>query len=459
MLKKLAEWNEANAKHLLSRTMFGFKREDVDSALSYSLDEFVDNVLFGDEELPEPPGSWVNSNPNWDDDFEIIYERFLQLVVWQYKLMQNQPTTFREKTVQFLSNNFVSEAEKVYMPQFIYIQNDMFRKNVFGNFKSLTKKVSIDPAMLIYLDGLYSTVEEPNENYARELMELFTIGIGNYTEEDIHNAARAFTGWDIKGLVPIRYDWAYDDGIKNFMGQEGRFDYADIIDIIFQQEETAKFIVRKLYKEFVYYVPDETHVTELANIFRDSDYELKPLFSALFKSEFFYSDEIKAAKIRTPNDFMISIFKQLNIPDSAIDYEFIIWFSEMMQQTAFDPPDVRGWEGQRKWISTSTLPIRNNFSDSIITGEDVWGDPLSFGADVISFARSFESSEDAVQFVEDSLNYLVRFPLSQEKKDRLLQTLLDGAAVYDWSTYNNQAEGRLQKYLKAVMRLAEYQLI
>jgi len=137
--------------------------------------------------------------------------------------------------------------------------------------------------MLIYLDGTYNTRYEPNENYARELMELFTLGIGNYTETDIREAARALTGWYVgNSLTPFFDLELYDSGNKTFLGQTGNFDYSDIVDIIFSKEETAKFICRKIFKEFVYYIPDEIIIDELATIFRNNNYELKPVFTAIF---------------------------------------------------------------------------------------------------------------------------------------------------------------------------------
>jgi len=151
--------------------------------------------------------------------------------------------------------------------------------------------------------------------------------------------------------------------------------------------------------------------------------------------------------------------KQFDIKNlTPENYVFIINSSDKMQQLHFDPPDVRGWEGQRKWISTTTLPLRNEFTDSIITGTNVWGDPIGFSMNVLEVARSFESSENAEQFVEEIINYIFLYPVNQNTKDRMLQTLLDGSNVYDWSTYNENAEARLIKFLKAITRLPEYQL-
>ncbi len=458
MLKRTNDWNESNVKHLLSRTMFGYKREDIEFALSISIDEFIDNYLLLTIPIPPPPGSWVTEMPDWDHP-DTNFLKFVEFGIWQYELMRKESTSFREKIVLFLSNHFVSEGEKVEIPQYQYMQNALFREYAFGNFKELTKKITIDPAMLIYLDGILNNKYVPNENYAREVMELFTLGIGNYTEADIRNAAKAFTGWELDGLGATLNSDLFDSSEKTFLGQTGNFNYSDIIDIIFTQEETAKFICRKLYKEFVYYIPDENVITELANIFRNNNYELKPLLTALFKSEHFYGEQLKGVKIKSPNELMVGMFKQFNVEN--VNYDYVIKMSEKLGQLLFSPPDVRGWEGQRKWISTTTLPLRNNFTDSVITGTNSLEEEnqlIGFKVNVIDFARSFASSENAEQFVNDIVNYMTLFPISQSTKDRMLQVLLDGSAKEDWSTYNREADSRLTKFFKAITNLPEYQL-
>ena len=458
MLKKVNEWNKTNVKHLLSRTMFGFKREDVEFALSLNIDDFVDNYLLGNQPTPPPPGTWVNDMPDWDNT-NGNFQKFIEMGIWLYELMRTQPTSLIEKIVHFLSNHFVSEGEKVEIPQYQYKQNVLFREYALGNFKELTKKITIDPAMLIYLDGILNNKNIPNENYAREVMELFTLGIGHYTEADIRNAARAFSGWELDGLEAKLNPDLHDSGEKTFLGQTGNFNYSDIIDIIFTQEAAAKFICRKIYKEFVYYIPDETIVTELANILRNNNYELKPLFSALFKSEYFYNDEIKATRIKSPHELMIGMFKQFNLEN--INYIYVAKMSDKLKQLLFSPPDVRGWRGQRKWISTTTLPLRNNFTESVITGVNPLEEEnnlIGFKVNAIDFARTFPTSENAEQFVNDVLNFLILFPLSENTKDRMLQVLLDGSAKEDWSTYNRGAEKKLMNFYKAVTNLPEYQL-
>lgn len=474
-LQKISTWDADAAIHVLSRTLFGFTKSDVDFALSKTLDDFVDNYLLANQSTPPTPktidtnSEWVSLpydplDPNNNTNFG---NYFTSLIYWWLNLMLTQGYAIQEKIVLFLHNHFVSEANTVRIPQFMYLQNKLFRDYSTRNFWELTKHVTIDPAMLLYLNGAQNTKNTPNENYARELMELFTLGIGNYTEDDIHNSAKALTGWRINNDTLASYfdKNFFADVSKTFLGQSGDFGYEDIVNIIFAHVDSsanpvaAQFICRKLYKEFVYYQPDangETFIAQLADIFKTNNYELKPVLSTLLKSEFFHSLDIRGSKIKSPIHFLLTALKQfsLNIDNNVLSY--VRSMSALLSQDVLNPPDVRGWQGQRNWISTTTYPERNTFTDSIINGRKIGTTTLK--VDVVAYARTYQSSEHAVDFVNDVTSQLIQFPLSQTRKDELLQIMLDGAAVYDWSTYDPQAASRLGKFFKALMRLPEYQL-
>lgn len=455
LLDKIKNWDDEAVKHVLSRTLYGFTNEEIDFASSLSMDEFIDNYLLSEPSSPNPPGDWVSENPRFGDPIQ--NNSWLQeLIDWWVDIMLGQGYSFREKMVLFWHNHFVSEYLTVKIPQFMYIQNALFREHAFGNIIDLTKKVTVDPAMLIYLNGRENTKTKPNENYARELMELFTIGIGNYTENDIKEAARALTGWKINGLNSVFTPFLFDDGEKTFLGETGNFNHEDIIDIIFSREETSKFISQKLYKEFIHYEPNEEFVDQLSYVMRENNYEIKSVLSTLLKSTFFHNEEIRGAKIKSPVEFTLGSLKQFLI--TSFDHRYIQQALYALQQVLFNPPDVRGWEGQRKWISTNTYPLRNQFTDSIITGKRYPRGNLNFKVDTLTFARSFPSSEDAVQFIEDTVSYFIGFPLSNQKKEWLLEVLLDGAEIYDWSTYSVYAEQRLENYFITLARLPEFQL-
>lgn len=444
LLNKTAAWDKSTASHLLSRSLFGHTKEDLDFALSLTIDEYVDNYLLADTQQPQSPGFWVSDTSTYNTSV-----RSRELTYWWYNLMLTQGHSLSEKMVLFWHNHFVSELSVVQLPQRMYNQNKLFRQFAFGNFKELTKQVTTDPAMLIYLDNTKNKKEDPNENYARELMELFTLGIGNYTEGDIAEAAKALTGWQVEGLTSHLDEDRFDDSNKTFMGESGNFNHLDIIDIIFTKPAVAKYLCTKLYKEFVYFEIDDNIVNQLATILEENNFEIKPVLSALFKSDFFYSEEIVGAKIKSPIECLIPLIKKLKL--ATPDYEFLRDVANDIGQTLFSPPNVAGWEGDKSWISTNTLPARNTFSDRIITAS-------KSELKIVEYARTFESSENAIQFVDDVTDNFLSYKLSENRKKYLLDVLLDGAEVYDWSTYNENSKTRLESFFKSLCRLSEYQL-
>ena len=297
--------------------------------------------------------------------------------------MYEQPVSIREKLTLFWHNHFVSEGSTVIIPQYMYIQNSLLRQYAYGNLKEMTKLITRDPAMLIYLDGRYNVVGNPNENYARELLELFTMGIGNYTETDIREGARALTGWILSGLGSILVPSRHDYGNKTFLGQTGNFNDEDIVNIIFSQSVTAKFICKKIYRAFVHETGNlsyaNTVIDDMANILRNNNYELQPLLKTLLKSKLFYSDDIMSSLIKSPVDLMFGIIKMFNIifdPSSLTTrLNFIISQASSAGQYILEPPNVQGWVGYRQWLSTISMPTRSAFCESVVTGLQKNGQP------------------------------------------------------------------------------------
>ena len=270
-------WNEVRAGHLLRRTLIGPRPSEIAEAAQSTPEAIVDRLL-ADPPLPIPPGAWVHEDPLKGklskEQRQLRREQLNEMRAWWMDLIVNQDLSIRERMVLFWHDHFATQAKDVKRPQLMYIQNDTLRRHALGNFKTLVREITRDPAMLYYLDGRQSTAGKPNENYARELMELFTIGIGNYTEEDVGEASRALTGWTVNGRKAVFKSRRYDVAPKTFLGRVGNFDDRDIIDIIFEQDATATFICRKLYRAFVYHYPDETVVNQMARTLRENDYEI-----------------------------------------------------------------------------------------------------------------------------------------------------------------------------------------
>jgi uncharacterized protein (DUF1800 family) len=451
-------WNRATARHLLSRTLFGYTRKDLDKALSYaSLDQFVERELLADLPQPEAPSTWVTETPIANDPNTGVRQR--ELTAWWYNRMLNEGTSMRERMVLFFHNHFTSQQDKVNYPQYLYIQNALFRKYAFGNLRQLTKDVTVDPAMLIYLDGRNSSKNGPNENYARELMELFTLGIGNYTETDVKQAAKALTGWRVVGLKAEFDANRFDAGTKTVLGKTDKFDYKTLVDHLFAQTACAQFFCRKLYTEFVYYKPDEAFISKMAKVLRDANFELRPVLKFLFTADEFYATPVVASRIKSPSELLVGTLKYLGVSTLVLnDWNYLFDTARSLQQQLFEPPNVAGWPGQRDWISSNTYPQRGGYSDSLVNGRKLNGQNLTLKIKPLDYARTFSSAENAAKFVDDVSELFIQFPLSTQKKKLLLDTLLDGTVVTNWSTYTPMADVRIQKFLRALMRLPEFQL-
>jgi uncharacterized protein (DUF1800 family) len=262
-------------------------------------------------------------------------------------------------------------VEKVKDGYWMWQQNETIRRHALGNFTTLTKEMSRDPAMMIYLDLPPSRREHPNENWARELMELFTVGIGNYTEQDVREAARAFTGYRLD-LVTQRFWFApnqHDAGPKTFLGQSGNFNGDDIIDILAKQPACAHFIARKLCRFFIEDEPSEQLIDAVADRLRVHDLEMKPVLHEIFSWADFYSNRVMRAQIKSPTQFIVQTCKLLrcDLPTPRVAQNAM----RQMGQILFAPPNVKGWDGGKSWISTSTLLFRNNFANYLINGDAI----------------------------------------------------------------------------------------
>jgi uncharacterized protein (DUF1800 family) len=461
-------WNITNAKHLLSRTLFGYTKKDLEVALSYNdAASFVDNELLKENAIPEPPGTWVSETPI-PDNGTIDGQRYRGFNYWWFDNMLKEKTNMREKLVLFLHNHFTTQRSEVNYPQHMYAQQKLFRKYAFGNIRQLTKEITIDPAMLIYLNGRGSRSKNavPNENYAREVMELFTLGVGNYTENDIKEAAKTFAGWTVNGLEAKFDPNRVSSDNKTILGKTGNFTYDQTIDILFEQPACLTFLCQKIYKEFVSNQPNEIFIAKMAKVLKDNDFNLKPVLSFLLKSDEFYNPELIGSKIKSPTELMVGSLKLLNFQNPNIkyddvnnsDYAYIYDTSKTLQQQLFEPPNVAGWPGQRDWISSTTYAYRNGFSDSLINGRKINGGKIAFVLKSLDYARSFDSSENAMKFIDEISILFFQIPLSEAKKKILLDTLLEGTIAANYSTYVPMAEVRLQKLFKTMMRLPEYQL-
>ena len=266
-----------------------------------------------------------------------------------------------ERMTLFWHNHFTSQLPKVKWPSLMLQQNILLRHEALGNFATMLRAISKDPAMLIYLDNISNKKSHPNENFARELLELFTLGEGHYTEQDIKEAARAFTGWTVdRKSGKFRFNpRVHDFGKKTFLGRTGRFDGDDIIDIILEQNRTAEFITGKFYRAFVSPEIDEAEVARIAAVFRKSGYEIKALMYEILTTDALKREANRELLIKSPIELVVGTLRTFETPDTMGRYLFRV--TRAMGQELFNPPNVKGWPGGKAWITTGSLVERRSF--------------------------------------------------------------------------------------------------
>jgi len=256
-------------------------------------------------------------------------------------------------------------------------QLNTLREHALGNFRDLLRAVSRDPSMIRFLNNQQNRKQQPNENFARELMELFTLGRGHYTEKDVKEAARAFTGWssNLQGAFVFRANW-HDEGVKTVFGRSGRYDGDDIIDLILEKPQAARFVAGKVYRYFVSEQVDESRVAELAQVFYQSEYDISALMRHLFTSEWFYHPSIVGSRIKGPVELLAGLSRQLGV--SWSQDQTLVFLQRALGQVLFNPPNVAGWPLGRSWIDNSTLMIRLNLA-SLLFSRAKLDLPVSFG--------------------------------------------------------------------------------
>jgi uncharacterized protein (DUF1800 family) len=396
------------AHHLVSRAGFGGSPDEVRALASRGLEGAVERLL--DDETIEnepveadtfdatimPPLSATDRQQlrqarRRDDEAAVRRliekrqesqkndrQQMREIQRWWMRRLIDSPRALDEKMTLFLHGHFATSYRGVQDSYHMFVQNQLFRAHATGNFKQLTHAIIRDPAMLRYLNNNQNNRRKPNENLARELMELFTLGEGHgYTEQDIREGARALTGYTYNddtfvGPGTQRYRNMHDAGTKRILGRSGEWDGDDFVDIIFAQKAASEFICLKLYRFFVNDLPHgpdrdtQRFIVRLARRFRDADFELKPVLRTLFTSEHFYDEANIAAQIKSPVQLVVQSIRSFGTPSRRIDV--LLESLRLMGQTPFAPPSVEGWDGGRSWINTSTLFVRQNTLVYLLTG-------------------------------------------------------------------------------------------
>jgi len=385
-------WDERAAAHLLNRVCFSAPIEQIEMLMKQTPDQALQRLLYYEytpESCPDPscaepsvpsPDAVPKSQSNEQErqmqrkeQQRMEKEHGMELQAWWIQRMVTTPRPLQEKLTLFWHGHFATSFVKVKNAYLMWLQNETLRRNANGNFKKMLLEISRDPAMIVWLDNNSNVKGKPNENYAREVMELFTLGEGHYTEQDIKESARAFTGWSYRKQGSQQFQFQpkqHDVGEKVFMGKKGNWDGDDIINIIFEQPHCARFIVNKLWVYFAYENPEPEVVDGLAQILRENNYDLKPLLWKLFSCRAFYSERAIHAQIKSPAQLVVGSFQILKreLPDDPNLLQIILNVFRLMGQELFAPPDVDGWDGGLAWVNTASLLLRYNFSNYLVHG-------------------------------------------------------------------------------------------
>jgi uncharacterized protein (DUF1800 family) len=373
-----------DARHLLVRVGYGPTLREVQAFAVLTRQQAVDRLLAGARTAAQTPApAWVDepfeplrfkrmSDEEKKAAVKLLYVRGADLRAWWLAEMLHTPSPLTERMTLFWHNHFVSSQQKVKAPQLMYRQNVLLRRYALGNFGDLLHAVAKDPAMLIYLDSASSRKGQPNENFAREVMELFTLGEGHYGESDIKEAARAFTGWSVSlrdgGDYTYRPFW-HDGGTKTVLGRTGNFDGDQVLDILLAQRQTAVFITAKLWREFVSPTPDAAEVERIAAVFRGSGYDIRAVLRALLTSDAFYAPENRAALIKSPVDLVVGTLRQFEVT-TGDPLPFAL-LTRQLGQDLFGPPNVKGWPGGDDWINSTTLLARKQFLERLFRAREM----------------------------------------------------------------------------------------
>ena len=391
-------WNTRLAAHLSRRAGFGGSPADIARLSGMSLDGAVDSFVkfpSTDKLVAAPPlvddeeqrrmqlmaareanggrgrffGGGAGGKLSDDQRMQLRQMRREQgadNIAWWMTRMLQTPAPLQEKMTLYLHGHFATaENTKGIYGTDIVDQNNLFRQYALGNWQGLTHYVARDRAMLKWLDNATSKKDHPNENFARELMELFTLGIGNYTEADVRESARAFTGFSFSRRTnEFVFDRAnHDDGQKTFLGQTGNFDGDAIIDIIFSQRATTTYFSKRLLEFFVYTDPEPELVNAFAALIRKNKFEMLPVMSTLFRSNVFYSDRSYRALVKSPIEFVVGSYRLFGVTDFPAT---MIPVMQRMGQVPFRPPSVKGWDGGAAWLNTQTVLARENFASTLM---------------------------------------------------------------------------------------------
>jgi hypothetical protein len=431
-------WDRARAAHLYRRAGFGADSDLLDDAVQKNPSQVVQELISQNLET---------------SDFRAVADSLAQTLLaggdpmklsaaWVYRLLFT-PAQLLEKATLFWHGHFATGADKVQNATMMWRQNQLLRRHALGNVESLTQAIAKDPAMLIYLDSTSNRKAHPNENFARELMELFLLGEGNYAETDVVQLARCFTGWEIRNDRFRKNRYQHDGGEKSVLGKQGDFDGEQAVRIVIEQDDMPRFICRKLFRYFICDQPSPSDelLALPAQALRDNGLQVAPVLRQMLSSNLFFSDHAEAKKIKSPVELVIGMLRGL---EGTTNCELVAGGLRKIGQGLFYPPNVKGWDGGRAWINSSTLLGRANLFEEILSSEDT-----RFGGTTLAeyLARhNIDNASDAITHFETCL---MAVPIDPTTRSQLEQRFV---------SLDADQEASYRKLLRAVTSLPEFQL-
>jgi uncharacterized protein (DUF1800 family) len=515
-------WGQSQILHLLRRSLFGVSHDDYRFFAGLDLSKSL-NVLLKQSPAAKPPvnayntksfmdpmvpfgQTWINARP---DPSDLDEKRTLSLKAWWIGLMINQDRSLTEKMTLFWSNHLATQAHSVVDSRYDYKYVALLRSSALGNFKRLVRDVTTDQAMLLHLNGDLNTASAPNENYGRELQELFTVGKGpdsHYTQGDVEAAARILTGWSdgptaAPSLVfnPANHDtgdkkfssFYYNTVIKGRSGPEGAGETDDLIDMIFRQRETAKYFCRKLYRWFIYYDIDEyiekNVIDPLADVLIENHFEVIPVLRMLLQSEHFFDTQNVGCQIKNPIDLLVGTCRQFQVafpPSSEINIQYEVW-AEMVKQLKLmgmepdEPLNVAGWPAYSQepgyyenWINSNTFSVRNSVTDQLSSQRGLPTVNNAIKLDLIRFTDRLSDPSNPDLLISESTTLLSPNVFDARERAFLKSIILPGQLADRnwtelWNRYKADPEdmasyslilNRLTQYYTYILQRPEYQL-
>ena len=429
-------WSRALAAHLYRRAAFGATSAELDQAARLAPSAAIDRLC---EPSPTPAAGHFEQVVSTLAQRTAAGNNSQQLPAWWLYRMQGTPDPLLEKLTLFFHSHFATSAAKVEKSRLMLAQNETLRRLARGPFEEMVRSVSRDPAMLIYLDSTSNRRIRPNENYARELLELFCLGVGNYTEADIREVARAFTGWEVRADQFAFNAIQHDKGTKSLLGAAGDFDGDGAIRVVLDRPAAPRFIARKLIRFFAFDepAPPDALVEPLATELRKNDFRIAPAVRMLFRSNLFFSEHAVGRKVRSPVELCVGLLRAIGATTNLL--KAAAGLSEL-GQALFFPPNVKGWDGGRAWINSSTLLGRANFVRRLLLAGETTYPPGGLTAVLdAAGATTPEKSVDyltellvAVPLPKDARATLIEFaaaPHNRAERERLLRELVHAIAT------------------------------